>query len=143
MVTGNHYAANCPKQNKKEEQTRPITPYPGRNRSSSREKGGASQGGETFRMLQGSFGTKPWSKAWERAVAESTAAAGRELAPAAVAGSAALEADTRPTAAPEEEESEDEEDVEDEERAKLEEDQMVIDEAVKALIEMELKQRKN
>ena len=134
VVTGDHYAANCPKQNKKEEQTRLITPYPGRNRSGSREKGGASQGGETYRMLQGSFGTKPWSKAWERAVAESTAS---------VAGSAALEEDTRPTAAPEAEESEDEEDVEDEEWAKLEEDQMVIDEAVKALIEMELKQRKN
>ena len=103
MVTGDHYQANCPKQKKKEEQTRSITPYPGRNRSSSREKGGASQGSETFRMLQGSFGTKPWSKAWERAVAESTAAAGTGSAPATVAGSAALEADTRPTTAPEEE----------------------------------------
>ena len=111
--------------------------------TSSKERGAAFQGGETYRMLQGSFGTKPWSRAGERAVAESAAVAVDGSAPAAVAGSAALEADTRPTAAPEEEESEDEEDVEDEEWAKLEEDQMVIDEAVKALIEIKLKQRKN
>ena len=32
---------------KNEEQTMPITPYPGRNRSSSKERGGASKGGKT------------------------------------------------------------------------------------------------
>ena len=112
VVTGDHYQANCPKQKKKEEQNRSITPYPGRNRSSSRDKSGASQGNETFQMLQGSFGTKPWNKAWERAVAESTAAAGAGLAPAPVAGSAPLAADTPPTTAPEEEGSEEEEDLE-------------------------------
>ena len=53
----------------------PITPYPGRNRSSSKERGGASQGGKTYRMLQGSFGSKPWSRAWAAAVAWSAAVA--------------------------------------------------------------------
>ena len=75
VVTGDHYAANCPKQNKNEEQTMPITPYPGRNRSSSKERGGASKGGKTYRMLQGSFGSKPWSRAGAAAVAWSAAAA--------------------------------------------------------------------
>ena len=36
-----------------------MTPYP-RGRSSSRERGGASQGDKTYRMLKGSFGKKPW-----------------------------------------------------------------------------------
>ena len=41
-----------------------------------------------------------------------------------------------------EDEDEDNGNVEEEGKAKIEEDQMVIDEAVKALVEMELKQRK-
>ena len=106
MVTGDHYAANCPKQNKKEEQTRPITPYPGRNRSSSKERGGASQGGETYRMMQGSFGSKPWSRVGAAAAAGETSAKETEVSPAppaAVAESAAAderkEAGTGDTAA--------------------------------------------
>ena len=59
VVSGDHYQANCPKQKKKEDQSRSITPYPGRNRSSSRDRSGASQGNETFQMLHGSFGTEP------------------------------------------------------------------------------------
>ena len=72
-----------------------ITPYPGRNSSSSKERGGASQGGKTYIMLQGSFGSKPWSRAGAAAVAWSPAAA--------AAGSAAAdegnEAGTDSTAA--------------------------------------------
>ena len=136
-MSGDHYQANCPKQKKKEDQNRSITPYPNRNRSSSRDRTGASQGNETFRMLQGSFGTEPWSKAGGRAVAESTAAAGAGSAPAPapVAGSAQLAADTPPTTAPEEEGSEEDEDLENDERARLEEEQMVWDETVKAMME--------
>ena len=95
VVTGDHYAANCPKQNKNDEQTMSITPYPGRNRSSSKERGGASQGSKNYRMLQGSFGSKPGSRAGAAAVAWSAAAA--------AAGSAAAdegnEAGTDSTAA--------------------------------------------
>ena len=101
-------------------------------------------------MLQGSFGTKPWSRAGERAVAESAAAAVGGSAPAALAGSAAAdegnETGTYSTAAPHgennpeprildddkaEDEIEDDGNVEDDERAKIEEDEMVIDDAVK------------
>ena len=94
-------------------------------------------------MLQGSFGTEPWSKAWGRAVAESRAGAvsRSDQAPAPVAGSAQLAADTHPTTTPEEEGSKEDEDLENDERAILEEEQMVWDETVKALMEMELKQR--
>ena len=52
--------------------------------SSSKERGGASQGGKTYRMLQGSFGSKPWSRAWTAAVAWSAAVAAagmREMKP--------------------------------------------------------------
>ena len=41
VVSGDHYKANCPKQKKKEDQNKSITPYPGRNRSSSRDRSGA------------------------------------------------------------------------------------------------------
>ena len=60
IVKGDHYSSNCPKA-KKEESGRPITPYP-HGRSPSKERGGACQGGETHRMLRGSFGCKPWVK---------------------------------------------------------------------------------
>ena len=45
-----HYAASCIKPPK--DDSRSVTPYP-RGRSKSREKGGANQGGETYRMLMG------------------------------------------------------------------------------------------
>ena len=63
------------KPDKNDEQTMSITPYPGRNRSSSKERGGASQGSKNYRMLQGSFGSKPGSRAGAAAVAWSAAAA--------------------------------------------------------------------
>ena len=61
-VTNNHYANTCPKpQKKKDDPNRLVTLYPrGRCLSSSRERGGASQGSETYRMMKGSFGRKPW-----------------------------------------------------------------------------------
>ena len=76
VVTGNPYASTCPKlkKNKTEEQTKPITPYPGRGRNSLKEREGVSQGGETYRNLQGSFGSKSWSSAGAAAAAESAAA---------------------------------------------------------------------
>ena len=61
VVTGDHYASTCTRPKKTEDHTRPITPYPGRERSSSKDRGGPSQGGETYRMMQGSFGRKPWT----------------------------------------------------------------------------------
>jgi hypothetical protein len=159
VVTGDHYAANCPKQNKNNEQTMSITPYPGRNRSSSKERGGASKGSKNYRMLQGSFGSKPGSRAGAAAVAWSAAAA--------AAGSAAAdegnEAGTDSTAAQYGEnnpkpwegstphildDNEAEDGIEDSEyvvedgKTKIEKVQMVIDEAVKALVEMKLIQRK-
>ena len=45
-----HYAASCIKPPK--DDSRSVTQYP-RGRSNSREKGGANQGGETYRMLKG------------------------------------------------------------------------------------------
>ena len=36
-----------------------MTPYPNRGRSSSRERGGASQGSKTYRMLKGFYGKEP------------------------------------------------------------------------------------
>ena len=143
VVSGDHYQANCPKQKKKEDQNRSITPYPNRNRSSSRDRTGASQGNETFRMLQGLFGTAPWNKAGMRAVDGSTAAAGEGLAPAQVAEGTQLTADTPATAEPEEESSEEEENLEDELRARMEEEQLAWDKTVKALMDMEITQRKN
>ena len=130
VVSGDHYQHNCPKQ-KKEDEIRLITPYPGRNRTSSRDRSGASQGNKTFRMFQGSFGTQPWKKDGEEAVSKSAAAAVEGSAPAPVAGSAHRTADTTPTTAPGEESSEEEEDLENEERARLEEEQLVWDETVK------------
>ena len=96
-------------------------------------------------MLQGSFGTEPWNKAGVRAVAGSTAAAGAGLAPAPapVAKSAQRTADTPTTTAPEEESGEEDEDLEDEVRARMEEEQMAWDETVKALVDMEITQRKD
>ena len=43
VVSGDHYQHNCLKQKKKEEETRSITPYTGRSRTSSRERSSASQ----------------------------------------------------------------------------------------------------
>ena len=79
VVTGDHYASTCTKPKKKEEPNRPITPYP-RGRSGSKEREGASQGGETYRMMQGSFGSKPWSSAVAAAAAEAAAVDKRDEA---------------------------------------------------------------
>ena len=125
MVSGDHYQHNCPKQKKKEEETRSITPYPGRNRTSSRDRSNASQGNETFRMFQGSFGTQPWKKVGEEPVPESAAVAAEDSAPDPMAVSAQQTADTTPTAAPGKDSSEEEEDLENDERARLEEEQLV------------------
>ena len=81
-------------------------------------------------MLQGSFGNKPWKRAGERAMAGS--------ATAAVDGSA-TESNPKPRTLNDdkaEEKIENDGNVEDDERAKIEADQMVIDEAVKASVEM-------
>ena len=87
VVTGDHYASTCTKARKKEDPNMPVTPYP-RGRSASKERGGATQGGETYRMLRGSFGSKPWTKmaAGTAASAEQT-----EASPAAAAALAAGE----------------------------------------------------
>ena len=100
-------------------------------------------------MLQGSFGTKPWKRAGERDEAVSAAAAVDGSAPAAAAGSAAAdegengtystvalhgESNPKPRTLKDdeaEETIENDGNVEDDERAKIEEDEMVIDDAVK------------
>ena len=95
-------------------------------------------------MLQGSFGTKPWKKAGERATAGSAAADEGEdgtYSTAVLHG----ESNHKPRTLNDdkaEEKMENDGNVENDERAKIEEDQMVIDEAFKELIEMELKQKK-
>ena len=60
MVTNDHFVNTCPKPKKKEYPNRLVALYP-RGRSTSREQGGASQGGEAYRMLRGSFRSKPWT----------------------------------------------------------------------------------
>ena len=100
MVSGDHYQHNCLKQKKKEEETRSITPYTGRSRTSSRERSSASQGNETIRMFQGSFGTQPLKNVGEEVVSDSVAAAREGSAPAPMALSAQQTADTTPTAGP-------------------------------------------
>ena len=118
-VTNDHYANTCPKpQKKKDDPNRSVTPYP-RGRSSSRERGGASQGGETYRMLKGSFVKKPWL---------------------------ALDRQPGPKDSPAKNEESDEEDLVEDEDEETENErkvnQWLIDDAVKDLIEMELNQRK-
>ena len=102
-------------------------------------------------MLQGSFGSKPWSSAGAAAAAESAAADERnEAGPGATA---ALTGEGTPAAGqgntphiPDSAEDEIKEmnDMDEDEKAKNEEikKQLVIDDVVKELIEMELKQRK-
>ena len=59
-VTNDHYTNTCQKpQKNKEDPSRSVTPYPNRGRSSSRERGGASQGSKTYRMLKGFYGKEP------------------------------------------------------------------------------------
>ena len=122
----------------------------------------SSQGGETYRMLHGSFGIKPWIRAGDAAVPESAAAAVDGSTDAAVDGSAAA-AVTGPAVKDEENEAgtdfnaamhgeknpkhnildddegedevEDNGNVEEDGKAKIEEYQMVIDEAVKDEVE--------
>ena len=55
-----HWALHCSKQKKEgaKEERRSITPYP-RSRNSSGEKGGATQGSDTYRMIKGSWGKRP------------------------------------------------------------------------------------
>ena len=151
VVTGDHYASTCTKPKKKEEPNRSITHNP-RGRSGSKERQGASQGGETNRMMQGSIGSKPWtamSSAAAALAAETAASAAASPAAAAAldAGetSAAIQYEVSPTSAAaldeiEEIESKDEDE---DEKARNEEttNQWLIDDVVKELIEMELKQR--
>ena len=59
-VTNNYLANKCPKpQKKKYDPNRSVTPYPNRCRSGSRERGGVSEGSETYRMLKGFYGKEP------------------------------------------------------------------------------------
>ena len=60
VVTGDHYQHNCPKKKKKEDESRPMTPYPRRDGSNSKDKSSATQGNETFRRFHGYLGTEPW-----------------------------------------------------------------------------------
>ena len=59
VVTGDHYQTNCPKRKKKADKTRPMTPYPRRDRSSSKDRTNATQGNETFRRFHAYIGTGP------------------------------------------------------------------------------------
>ena len=59
VVTGDHYQANCPKTKKKEDEARPMTPYPRRDRSNSKDRTNAIQGNETFRRFHGYMETGP------------------------------------------------------------------------------------
>ena len=113
-MTGDHFPKTCPKPKKKEDPNRLVTPYH-RARSASKEQGGASQGGKTQRMLQGSFGSKSWT------------AMSRQQGPA------------DPPSNRKEIESNDEDE---DEQARNEEiaNQWLIDDVVKELIEMGLKQ---
>ena len=57
-ITNNHYTNTCQKpQKNKEDPSRSVTPYPNRGRSSSRERGGASQGSENAQgiLWKGAF----------------------------------------------------------------------------------------
>ena len=55
-----HFAATCPKPKKEEGKVerRSITPYP-KSGDSSRDRGAATQGGDTYRMLKASLGEEP------------------------------------------------------------------------------------
>ena len=59
-MTGDHYQHNCPKKKKKEDESRPMTPYPRRDGSNSKDRSSATQGNETFRRFYVYFGTGPW-----------------------------------------------------------------------------------
>ena len=141
-MTGDHYQHNCPKQKKKEEDSRSMTPYPRRVRTSSRESSSASQGNEMFRMFHGHFGTGPWKVLVEEAAPESTAAAAEGSATCIPVASDQQTDDTTPTADPEEENS-GEKDLENDEREKLEEEELVLDETVEKMMNMEIKQRED
>ena len=98
MVTGDHYGQNCPKTKKKGEETRAMTPYPRRDRTSSGDRSNASQGNETFRMVHGHFGAGPLKVLVEETAPDTTATAAEGSAPAPPAAPAQLNADTAPTA---------------------------------------------
>ena len=58
-VTNYHFANTCPKpQKRRDDPNRSVPPYP-RERSASKEQGGATQGSETYRMLKGFYGKNP------------------------------------------------------------------------------------
>ena len=60
-VTNDHFGNTCPKpQKKRDDPNRSVTPYP-RGRSASKERGGATQGSETYRLLKGFYGNEPLS----------------------------------------------------------------------------------
>ena len=142
VVEGDHYQHNCPKQKKKEEESRSMTPYPRGDRTSSGERSSASKGNETFRMFQRNFGTGPWMVLVEKVAPESTAADAEGSAPYIQVASDQQTDDTTPTAGPEEESS-GEEDLENDERAKLEEEELVLVETVEKMMNMEIKQRED
>ena len=100
MVTGDHYGHNCPKAKKKGEETRAMTPYPRRYRTSSGDRSNASQGNDTFRIFHAYFGTVPWKVLVEETAHSTPATATEGSAPAAPAAPAQQDADTAPTADP-------------------------------------------
>ena len=92
-------------------------------------------------MIQGSFGTQPWKNVGEEV--ESAAVATEASAPAPMAVSGQQTAGTTPTAGSGKESSEEEEHLENDEKERLDEEQLVLDETVKDMMNMELKQRKD
>ena len=65
-VKNNYYSNTCPNPQKNKEDSRSVTPYPSRGKSGSKERGGASQGGKTYRMLKGSRERSHWLRREER-----------------------------------------------------------------------------
>ena len=55
----NQFAATCPKPKKEEEKVEGRTIIL-RSRDPSRERGGASQGGDTYKILKASWGKERW-----------------------------------------------------------------------------------
>ena len=107
VVQGDHFGYNCPKSKKEGEEKRPITPYPRRDRSASRDKRNASQGNETFRRFRGYFGDPgpgPWKLIVRNPVQATPATADEGAAPAVPAAAPTQpDADTAPGVGLEEE----------------------------------------
>ena len=193
VVTGDHYQSNCPKRKKKDDEARPMTPYPRRDGYSSKDRNSATQGHETFRRFHAYIGTGPWKllvqgeaapepesvdgpeseteSAQEpeskdepepetepepesedepepetKSAVEPEGAAGPQSEcgpePESIAGapegSALGQTDDTTNMADPEVESKREKDLEDDMRAKLEEEELILDETVEKMMNMEI-----